>query len=66
MEKGEIKMRIMCNQCGHSIHSATCEKYCDPEKRQKQYDEAVKEFDKVASEILEIRGKKRRKNSCPF
>ena len=47
----------MCNQCGHSIHSATCAKYCDQEKRQKQYDEAVKEFKEFENEILEKRKK---------
>lgn len=53
-------MRIICNQCGHSIHSTTCAKYCDQEKRQKQYDEAMKEFEKFSKEIIDKRHKTRK------
>ena len=40
-------MRITCKQCNRNIHSEQCAKYCDYNKRQKQFEEANKEVDKA-------------------
>ena len=33
-------MRITCEQCGKSIYSESCKKYCDEKKRWEQFDKA--------------------------
>jgi hypothetical protein len=44
-------MRITCEQCGQSITSPTCRKFCDEKKKEQQLDRIAKEVEKVKSFI---------------
>jgi hypothetical protein len=43
-------MRITCEQCGNAINSELCNRYCDPEKKQKQMDEIAEWVDEIRNQ----------------
>lgn len=59
-------MRIICNQCGRNIHSELCAKYCNQEKRWKQFNEADKECKKFINEIKMDKNKINKINKIKF
>lgn len=44
-------MRLTCDQCGNSIFSEICSRFCDQSKRHKQFQEAEAEEKKVIEQF---------------